>query len=188
MDREWVLTSSTCWKHSTDGNTVHVLYGPTEAGSAQPSPVEVRAIKYFPGPLDLALVKTSRVRREDRTRFFPCLLSKDGARVAVRGRLHGVLLGRATYLKSYAKIKVKGFTFRLKKVESCSKDALCIPDEQERLPRDKYETEGAAFFVKVGRSKWALAGFTGEFSTNDGQQHTVSLLHPAMRWLDRTLH
>lgn len=186
MDRDWILTSSHCWKPFDEGDSARVQFGPSDVDTIS-SVVEIRAIKHYSGPLDLALVKTSRVREDDQTRFFPCLLSKDGVRTALKERLHGVLLSKAAYIQSDSKVKVRGFPFRLRRLENCPRDALCIKDEQELIPKSRYDLTDSAFFVKVGRSKWALAAVTNQ-EPDDENMYNLALLHPVIRWVDKTLH
>lgn len=186
MERDWILTPSYCWKAFKEGDNANVQFGPSDANSSA-TQVEIRAIKHYTGSLDLALVKTSRVREDDQTRFFPCLLSKDGVRSALKAKLHGVLLARADYIKSESKVKVRGFPFRLRRLQRCPRDSLCIQDQQSIIPKSRYDLLDSAFFVKVGRSKWALAGFTSQEPDSDNT-YTISLVHHALRWLDRTLY
>ena len=191
LDRDWILTSSDCWKRPGVGTVAHVRIGSSHADEDSNTVAtrswltDIRDVKYYPGSMNIALLKTSRIKESNQTRVFPCLLSRSGVWTVIRERHYGAFPCRATYVDSDSKIKMRVFPFRLRRTSTCARDVLCLQDRGDHLPDDRYDTQGAPLFVKVGISKWALAGL----NMNPPKDHaySVSPVEPAIKWIDSVL-
>ena len=186
MSRDWVLTSSSCWKHYTDAALLLSVGDPT-ADTNTPREVIVDRVVHYPGSLDVAMVKIFAAPEAVTERNFPCVLSEKGTQQALRKRTHGILQTLRINPRRRERISLRSYPFQV--VDSPTRGArnVRVRGTHGRMPRDPVGMRDAPFFVKVGISRWAFVGFN-ERSPPSGTDTLVGTSYPAIRWIDRLLY
>ena len=137
---------------------------------------------HFAGSLDLALVRVTATRGDDviRQRVFPCLLSEAGYVTAMHGRRHGVMVSRA----AHGGAGMAAVVLSVRPQHVCGANELCV--DSTPVDGGGHVTAGAPLFVKIGRSRWALAGVNAAPSK---ASHTIALqpVFTAISWIEKTV-
>ena len=185
LANSWFLSASACWKGRSRGSNVNFFKGGEREVFHE---AELEGVEFYPGTIDIALVKIRSDLEE--VRHFPCILSSKGIADAVAEGSDGVALVRARENPRKQKSgKLKGVLYKMQNGAKCtkekSKDVFCLKgtgkkDKDEKSASDDVEP----FFVKAGRSRWALAGLG--LPGTDGTL-AVHTLYPAIRWIEQTL-
>ena len=192
LSRDWILSPSHCWKNKTRNDDALVALGPA-AGYDDIMGVTIRKLINYPGHSQLSLIKTDlSVKERDPQRHFPCILSPDGVRKAAEGGTHGVLLSRERNHQSYRKIKLRGFPVKIEPEKACRYSGMCVRGNKERLGSNTWTTNSAPLFVKVGRTRWGLAGLSLPGQDKDtealnSEYRRILPMNHVLDWIDRNV-
>ena len=123
----------------------------------------VGSITHYSGPLDYAIVRIQRPSQPLTSRVFPCLLNTVGYQQAVQRRAQAVLVARSRSnqrLRAHQRNTLSLLPARIV-TKPCVDDMLCLQlhNAHAQYNRTVYDSSELPVFVKVGTSRWALAGF-----------------------------
>ena len=188
LSSDWLLTPSGCWKEY-HGEKLSYELGSFDRSTEDTKSLQIQNIVFYPGPLDIALIKVkdgndSLINQH----VFPCILSENGATYAKQNKMSGILEAKIP-LKSATSTKVRFRGLPLRIVQnidpSCpiAETDMCAktPDGKD-TDISRLVTKNAPFFVKVGRTRWSLAGL-GIVSANKDAVG-FDLLSKAISWMD----
>ena len=174
-----VLTHSQCWKNELDLSLINATLG--EGIGTERDDITLDKVLYYPGGLDIALVKLRA--DEDRVRVFPCLISENGISESKTEGAVGLVPARVAWDKPRARVKLNAFPFKSLPKKSCSNNDMCIRGFIREIKTGSYFADGHPFFLKVGRSKWALAGITMDKESTNSTR-IVHPIFPAVNWIN----
>ncbi len=148
--------------------------------------MEFESVVHYPGALDIALVKVFNQNEMENIRVFPCLLSNEGWQHVISRKMNGILDLATSNSKNKFKIKIRGVPVKVFTDSTCPEKSVCYRGKHGKLsPKKLHRISDSVFFVKVGRTKWSLAGISGNlFADGEGM---VSPMHPAIRWINDTI-
>ena len=180
ISRGWIMTSSQCWKRGS-GSNLTLVQGENQERRVS---VVVNRIYHYPGSLDLALVSllTERDTVFPQQRVFPCLLSETGWSHSQSVSRNGIL--ETTRHNKKSGVKVRGVPVKLITSPQCAGGGVCYVGNP-RYKKTLSNVTNAPLFVKVGRTKWALAGLSG--TPRGANQGPIRPLYPAAAWIEHTM-
>jgi len=185
LSPDWVLTSSQCWKRGAPRGTLNLLHGE----DYQRIPIHVSRIVHYPGSLDLSLVSLSYelspiddgTPLEDQ-RIYPCILDEDGW-THVQTQTNNAVITSLTYKAKSHKLKSHAIPAVIAPPSDCPDKGLCLEQSQVKLEKIKETAQSLPVFVKVGRTKWALAGII----EHPASHRSIKKIHPAEMWITNTI-
>ena len=136
---------------------VLIQFGSASPHTRAPFTAELGDISHYSGPLDYSIVQLRRPQEQLTSRVFPCLLNHHGYQQAVQRRSQVAVVARSRAQTSkrtkLAVLKAQVVT------QPCVDDMLCLKLTDQRYNVTVHERRDVPVFVKVGASRWALAGF-----------------------------
>ena len=187
LSSDWLLSASECWKEYQRKRLMYHLasFG---KGTEDKKFIHIENIVFYPGLLDIVMVKMKDFNETLVKQYvFPCILSEEGSHYAVENRVSGIIEIRIPSKSSKStNVRYRGLPLRVVKDKdsTCSdvRTQMCakVPS-RKNLDIPKLVTRNAPFFVKVGKTRWSLAGLS--VSAN---QDAVNFepLSKAIRWID----
>ena len=190
LSSDWILTPSECWKEYHGQRLLYQL-GSFDKSIEDTQSVQVENIVFYPGPLDITLIKVKDLNESlINQHVFPCILSKKGALYAQENGKSGILEAKIPSKSIKAtKVRFRGLPLRTVRDTdlSCSdiKSKICAKvGSKKDIDVSKFLTRNAPFFIKVGRTRWSLAGLG--VSANEDAIH-FEPLSQAIHWMDDLL-
>lgn len=184
----WILSPSHCWKNY-QGEELVFGQGTFDKTQREPEAIHIRNIVYYPGPLDIAVIDISYGSETlSEVHAFPCVLSHEGQKTTKAMGTTGIL---QTAIKNKSprssKVRYRGLPMRVQKDSKfCShEESTCAATNSFKdLSETKLSVQNAPFFVKVGRTRWALSAM------GVGSKHNVVKLidlSQTIDWLDHLI-
>lgn len=175
-----VLIPSSCSKQLQPGKQLLLALGQAASVDQQSRGV-VEHVTTYPGPLDVSLVVLTARKDLPLERDFPCILGQEGS-VSARGPgYHGVVSLQAANIKRLGKTKLRAFPARSDSTQ-CAESRVCFSIGNRKFRTERFSRMPSPVFLKVGKSKWALSGFTA--SSSDGKLE-VEPLYQTADWIRR---
>ncbi len=181
----WILTPSHCWKNY-QGDELVFGQGTFDKSQREPETIHIRNIVYYPGPLDIAMIHISYGSETlSEVHAFPCVLSLEGQETTKIIGTTGIL---QTAIKNKSprstKVRYRGLPMKVQKgSQFCShKKYTCVETNSFKdFSETKLSVQDAPFFVKVGRTRWALSamGVTSKYNVVK-----LTNLSQTIDWLD----
>ena len=139
----------------------------------------IHSVSHYDGALDLALVRVSLPSEGKATVEFPCLLPSHGFGDLEGDFTRSVVCAVKTMATSSGTKCVDNVG--AERVDDCGavKECIRITGDVRALP----DFTEAAMFVKVDRTRWALAGMNGKRGRSTSGV-TFSPIHHAIKWID----
>ncbi len=160
--------------------------GSFDRNTGETKSVLVENVQFYPGPMDIALVRIIDLNDTlSSKRVFPCILNSEGSSQTMRQKLTGILEAKISAKSPKStRVKFRGIPLRMEETSLCTERHinLCgtFPAKRD-LNVTVLDIKSAPLFVKVGRTRWSLAGLG--VTANDNAVRFEPVFQ-ALDWMD----